>query len=157
MKYERTVEFVPAYDKRSSDPNKDYGIGSVRVKFILRKGRKAVQFLFSTDWYLPDTQKEWLDKVHGARTEIPQDIRSPDLHKHRHISGWDIGYHSPIPMYKGQESITEDCPVIGGVCYYDGSSLAVDRYLDILVSEGSDRVWRELEKEWESTFGDKYD
>lgn len=35
----REVEVTPAFDKRDSDPTKDYGIGLAVIKFLL-KGEK---------------------------------------------------------------------------------------------------------------------
>lgn len=36
MTRERIVEFTPAFDKRSSDPSKDYGIHGVDMRMVLK-------------------------------------------------------------------------------------------------------------------------
>ena len=42
----------------------------------------------------------------------------------------------------------------GAPCYYDGSGLNADRIYKILLTEGSDGVWRELEEYYEEIFKD---
>ncbi len=66
------------------------------------------------------------------------------------IRGWDVGYHSPKPIYADQSKIS-DCPLLEGECYSDGSSLMGEEFLELLLKEGEDRIWQELEKlyhEW---------
>ena len=56
-------------------------------------------------------------------------------------------------MYDGQTSSTEKCPYLNNKhCYYDGSGIAAERIYDVLLREGSDGVWKELEFYYESTF-----
>jgi hypothetical protein len=65
----------------------------------------------------------------------------------------DLGYHSPVPMYEGQDDFTQSCPVLGGKpCYYDGSALNADKIFDVLRAEGHEGVWRELEAYYNRTF-----
>ncbi len=145
-KFERIVEFAPAYDKRHGDSNKNYGIASVRIWFVLKKGKKAVQFMFGTKWFLPETVDEY--KRIGNKGKTPP----TDLTQGKQIDGWDVGYHSPKPTYKGQTS-REDCKYTGGKCYCDGSGLYAEKNEEILLREGSDGIWKFLEKEWNSRFG----
>ena len=44
------------------------------------------------------------------------------------------------------------CEVIGGPCYYDGSSLNAERLIQPFLEGGSDAVWRELEEYYHETF-----
>lgn len=134
---EREIIFRPAFDKRDPDPRKNYGIHGVECAFYLKGPEGAIQFVIFTNWMLPHVQLE-LDRR--------------DDHTSCHPMPADLGYHSYIPRYEGQEALTEDCPIIGGRCYYDGSGLAAYRVYDILVSEGSEDVWKRLEQEYRSRF-----
>lgn len=146
-KFEKIVEFYPAYDKRNADPNKNYGIGSVQILFALKKGNKAVQFLFGTNWFLPETIEEYLRIGNKGKT-APYDLtRGKQLH------GWDVGYHSPKPTYKGHKPMKGKCRVLHGKCYYDGSTLRAVDNEEILIREGSEGIWKFLEKDWEARFG----
>ena len=145
-KWERIVEFSPAYDKRHPNSRKNYGIGAVLIKFILKKDNKAVQFMLGTDWYLPETIKEYREKgVKNWRRTVR--LRGEN---DCGISGWDIGYHSPKPMFKGQTSTK--CAYIKGKCYYDGSGLYAQENQEILIRKGSEGIWKFLEKHWKETF-----
>lgn len=130
-KFEKEIVFYPAFDK-----GREGGIGDVRIYFYL-KGRKGViQFLMSTGWYLG---RQYLGRHRGG-------MDKPDA--------WDIGYHSPKPMYKGQKCIQRKCEVLGGKrCYYGGSGLRAKPLLDILLQKGSEGIWKELEKEYYIQFG----
>ena len=139
---ERIVEFEPAWDKRDPDPKKDYGISSVRIRFVLKGRKGAVQFLVSTDWYLPQNQKEL-----GERAS------SVGMLSRVRPMGVDVGYHSPIQRYEDQKTMGP-CPYLDGhECYYDGSSLRGDQWVeDVLLPKGSDGVWTALEGEYHATF-----
>jgi hypothetical protein len=86
----------------------------------------------------------------------------------------DLGYHSRVPMYEGQEpmgstnykfDIDESkeglerfqstqtatgtftpCQYLDGApCYYDGSGLHAEKVLQMLVEEGGEAVWAYME------------
>lgn len=126
---ERRVVFQPAFDKRDPNPSKNYGIHGVDMRMYVIGPRGAVQFVLYTDWHLPHVDEELRAK--GVRIQpMPA----------------DLGYHSPIPTYKGQEDWgRDDCDLIGCRCYYDGSGLNAERIYEVLLREGSEGVWRELE------------
>ncbi len=134
--FTRKVDVTPAYDRRSTDPKKNYGIGSCDVRFILKKDNKAVQFVVMTCWYPQHIQQE-----RGHHPGLDD------------IQPWatDLGYHSPVPMYEGQQHMT--CTEIdGGKCYYDGSSLNAKPVRDRMLEDGSRAVWEELEQYWHEQF-----
>lgn len=149
-KFERIVEFSPAFDKRHEDHKKNYGIGAVNIRFVLRKGKKAVQFLMGTNWYLQKTIKEYIKEKYI-------DLRLPTLYKTndtgKSFDCWDLGYHSPKRMYDSQTPISDDCLYTKGKCYYDGSGLNSEVFHNILLEKGSNGVWEELEKYWNNVFG----
>lgn len=154
-KLEKIVEFSPAYDKRNTNPKKDHGIGAVRIRFVLKGKKGAVQFLMGTNWFLPETIAEYKT---GFKSGITGEIKTTNLLDEKNdcsgISGWDIGYHSKKPMYEGHESIDENCPYTDGICYYDGSGLRAKDIPELLVRKGSDEIWKYLEKYYLSTFGE---
>ena len=135
---ERIVEFSPAYDKRDPIPSKNYGIHGVDLRMVLKGERGAVQFVLYTDWQLPHVAAEY--KAKGFHIgPLPA----------------DLGFHSPVPMYDGDESIEPECAYLDGrPCFYDGSGLAADRIFNVLRAEGGDGVWRELEAYYTEVFSE---
>ena len=134
---ERIVELTPAYDKRDPNPGKNYDVHGVNLRMVLKGKRGAVHFLLYTDWHLPSV-RDWLEAKGYHNDPLPA----------------DVGYHSPVPMYEGQEPISEACEYLDGKpCYYDGSGLAAEDMFDTLTREGDAGVWRELEAYYERTFG----
>jgi len=134
-KLERIVEFHAAYDKRPK-----YGIHGVELLMALKGDAGAVQFLLFTNWHLPHVEKD-LDS-------------RPDYKYSRllcHPQPADLGYHSKVPRYEDQTKM-EHCQFVEGGCYYDGSGLNAERIYQVLLSEGSDGVWRELEAYYKETF-----
>ena len=142
----REIRFFPAFDKRHKDPNKNYGIHGVNLLFLLKGEKGVIQFLIYTNWQLPHVQAEFDAKIPNARF--------PYLH-HRPMAA-DIGYHSPIPMYEGQNVMAEKCEHLDGKpCYYDGSSLRAEEFFNILRKEGDTGLWKALEEEYKHRFEDK--
>lgn len=134
----REIHFEPGFDKRNPDPIKNYGVGAMEVRFLLFGEKGVVQFLIGTGWLLPTTDREYESR--GIPRSAP--------------TGWDIGYHSPIPMYEGQEPISDKCEYLdGGKCYYDGSSSAADRLLEKFLVDGEAVIWGELEEYYKERFG----
>ena len=132
---EKTVQFSAAYDKRDPDPNKNYGIHGVTIRFVYKGEKGATQFVLYTNWHLPHVTEELRNKERFLLEPLPA----------------DLGYHSPTPQYEGQTQM--DCDLLeGGVCYYDGSSLQADRVYKRLLEEGEDGVWAELEEEYKHRF-----
>ena len=177
---QRIVEFEPAFDKTDPDPDKNYGVGAAKIRFVLKGPEGAVQFLVHTGWYLPhlwrgllQAETKWAKEhpTYGPLSIGPE--------------GWDLGYHSPRPMYDGQtpmgavevsfkdgayedllgngdmvkmptsrETGTFDpCQYLDGApCYYDGSGLNAKPVMELLLREGSDAVWARLEEYYDDTF-----
>lgn len=137
----RELIFRPAYDKRDPDPAKNYGIHGVEMLWVLKGAAGAVQFLLYTGWNLPHVREEMKNAEINRLFPMPA----------------DLGYHSPMPMYPGQSKISDECEILGGTCYYDGSSLNAHRIFDVLVSKGGDAVWDELENYYLSVFAESGD
>lgn len=133
----REVTFLPAWDKRDPNPNKDYGVHNVELVMVLKHPptKTAVQFVLFTGWH-------WLDlDEHGFH----RTVRNP--------CPADLSYHSPKPLYDEQSRAEDDCVLTGGDCYHDGSGLGAYGVYKILLREGSDGVWKHLREYWEATFG----
>ena len=142
-KFERVVEFQPAFDKRDPNPTKNYGISSMRIRFLLKGEKGIIQFYVLTNLYLPEVSEEY--KKLGK-----------DLNMFGNFSGWlpmDIGYHSKEKMYDSQEEM--DCDLLESKkCYYDGSTLRAETPMNILVREGTEGLWKFLEEEYKNVFGE---
>ena len=135
--FERIVTMRPAFDRRHKDPHKNYGIHGVELRMVLRGAKGATQFLLYTNWQLPHVTEETHRRhLHGT------DLLG--LHCSYDPIPADKGYHWATPQYDGQED--RDCDVLpGGKCFYDGSSLNADEIFQLLLTEGSEGVWKGLE------------
>lgn len=143
--FERKIEITPAFDKRHSDPAKDYGIHGCDLRFVLIGPLGAVQFLLYTGWHLPHVKAEFDRK--------PCEVKSWGKHCFGAAQPADIGYHSPRPMYSDQPVVNENCEYLGGIpCYYDGSSLQAEDVFKILVEGGGEAMWKELERRYHGIF-----
>lgn len=140
MKFKKKISIRPAYDKRNSDPNKNYGIHGSDLLFTLIGDKGAVTFLLYTNWHLPHVVDEF--------------ERRPDHIICRPLPA-DIGYHSPYAMYEGQEPREKVCEYIGVPCYTDGSASYADEFYKELVEKGSKGLWRKMKKYYESRFENK--
>ena len=132
---QRIVKFSKAYDKRNPEPSKNYGVGGVNCWMILKGDKGAVQFAFSTGIYLPHVLDEWEAKHYNPKP-----------------MGFDVGYHSPAPMYEGQSEM-DNCDLLpNGKCYYDGSGLRGEEWFRIFMEEGDEVIWKLLEEDYKERF-----
>jgi hypothetical protein len=129
-KFKYITKITPAFDKHSVNPRKDYGIHGCDLHMILQGEKGAVQFVLYTNWYLPSSEQ-----------------------KPMYPDPADLGYHSPTPRYPNQEK-HEDCPYteLPGVCYCDSSCLNAKKIYQILLSEGSEGVWKALTQYYQELF-----
>ena len=144
----RRIEFTPAYDKRDPDPQKNYGIHGVEIRWLLEGPRGVIQFVIYTNWHLPEVQLELDLRSLGA------DLLT--LQCSYHPQPADIGYHSYTPLREWQKEPTfESCEYLRGKpCYYDGSSLGARVFFQLLVKEGQEAVWQRMEEYYRKTFGE---
>lgn len=134
--FERIVTMRPAFDRRSDDPKKNYGIHGVELRMVLKGPLGATQFLLFTNWQLPHVTEEHMERW-GCDPSMSRSLFLP--------LPADLGYHWPMPRYEGQSPMPCDL-MPSGKCYYDGSSLNADRIYTVLLREGSDGVWKALEE-----------
>jgi hypothetical protein len=126
----KSVSFSPAWDKRHSEPGKNYGVHCAEIRFTLKGERGAISLLVFTGWHLPHVEREWRERniIVGRAT------------------GASVDYHSFVPLYEGQAVCRESCELLDGKpCYSDGSGMEGDRLFKLLVAEGEAAVWSELE------------
>lgn len=141
--FERIVTMSPAFDRRDPNPSKNYGIHGVELRMVLKGPKGATQFVLYTNWMLPHVERETWAKGHD--TETLRILTRP--------TAADLDYHWHRPHYSGHDA--RKCDLLpAGECYYDGSSLNAERVFDVLRSEGSDGVWRELESLYRSLEAD---
>lgn len=133
-KLTREIKWRPAFDKRNPDPNKNYGIHGAEMAWYLKGPEGAIQFVIYTNWHLPHVRAE------GEGRWEPF-MWQPEAA--------DIGYHSPVPRYEGQKPVESECKLLGGPCYYDGSSLNAEPILETLIRDGDEAVWEEMARYYE--------
>jgi hypothetical protein len=195
---DRLVVTDPAYDRRAEG----YGIHGCSVRMVLKNKAGAVQFLIYSNRQLPHVQEEFVNKLcvdaetkkylkswSGPFTEGKELEEIISFQKRLNLLELkndfliqplpaDLGYHSPGPMYEGQEPIRHIyksmkvvdgvmippiygdpviCPYLEGdvPCYYDGSGLNAQDIYKILIRDGIEAVWAELKDYHESTFGEE--
>ncbi len=152
-KFERIVKFRMPFDKRSTIPGKNYGIGGMQICFILKGRKGAVQVLMGTHFFLPATINEYNESK--SKSNI---LKTYDGKDQEPFDCWDVGYHSikrPYYLKKSDKRICDinDC----GYCYYDGSSLRGrdDKIVQLFMEKREDGIWDYLEKYYKETFKNK--
>lgn len=141
MEFKKLIKFRPAFDKRSNQPNKDYGIGALTISFVLIGDGNAVSFTFSTGIYTEDVRRELQEKYKCADYNPFEPM------------GYDVSYHSSEPKYEGQSKT--ECEFTGlGYCYCDGSGIKAEKYMNVLIEDGEESVWKMLEDYYYDVFGE---
>jgi hypothetical protein len=134
MALERIIKTSPPFDKRNPDPAKDYGIGSMKIRYIVKGDKGAISFTLNTGGYMENVAKE-----------------KPDLQGY--VQGWDVSYHGKNPVNDSDLSSVK-CDILdGGECYNDGSALHGEEVGKIFVLHGEDKLWEYLEKYYKEIFG----
>ena len=135
MDFQRRVEDIPSSDGPAA---------MHRRRWLLVGPLGAVQYL--THWYPPGSA---VIRVLGRDSELVNHPEGPYVH---HPDGSlsmavDLGYHSPVPYYEGHGMMDEACDVLGGPCYYDGSSLDAGYIAQRVAASGFDErvIWASLE------------
>lgn len=143
---ERVMEIRPPYRLISKDPKKNYGIGGVRLVFILKGRHGAVTFQMLTQLYCFDDKEGWK----YAKERIGEATFEPYL-----PVGIDV--HSMKQHHEDQISCECDW-VPGGVCYVGGSGMAgrplLERWAKSDIQTSNDVVWEELERWYRAYFLD---
>jgi hypothetical protein len=158
-----------AFDERNPDPEKDYGIGGLKLCFAVVGARGAVELEVLTKWYLPHIMEERMEKD-----------SSMDLFMERTQPIGTIYFHSRKPQHEdsqpvgsmkrqGDESIVvggrvlwlpkvvptgtyQRCKFTRGICYTDSTSLGANPYITLLVSDGPEELYKALEERYREYF-----
>lgn len=135
---ERCIAFEVGYDHRAFPPEACGGGGhgqhGMTMRWMLIGPRGAVQWVCSMPNWVPG------NVVYGSVNAesfslVPAHIE--DGH------ATDLGYHSPVPQYAGQD--TRECHILPeGSCYYDGSGLNAEPVLEAFLAHGPQAVWATL-------------
>jgi hypothetical protein len=146
----REVKFISGYNcidfpckfENKCIPGNSHGKHGMEIGFYFHGEKGVVQFKLSTGWVPYYSKKSEI----GVRT-----VKKDNLCNY-FPQPTDLGYHSYVPLYKGQASMGA-CPFLGGKeCYYDGSSLNSQDAFYVLVNCGEEALWKFLEGYYKSVF-----
>lgn len=140
------VDFIGAYDLRRLEPSRNYGIHNMEIQFAVIGAKGAVTITMSTGWYLPRNQRDYvISRSKGYPWDI-EDLARPNI--------VDVGYHAKAPQYEGQDA-RADCHLLGGPCYYDGTSLwGNEAWRDGFLHGGTEWLWPKMEEYYWHRFYD---
>ena len=140
--FKRVLGVTPPFDKRSPNPRKSYGIGSLRLYFAVVKDNKAVSVTIGTNSYLNSVLVDYSNSVIPIRRKMY--LNKAD---YQGFMAFDIVWHkSTRSKKKGYE-----CDLFkSGKCEFESSGIksSQDKVAEIFVEQGEDGVWDYLEKEW---------
>lgn len=133
---ERAIRFAPAFH-RCRDERGNFGIGGVRMMWMLRVGGYGIGWDVHTGWLLP--KEEFMAAANGCDHPMHRD--GPPRSE---ATGGAVDFHMPQPMWEGHEPTSHECQFTGGVCYSDVGFLLGNHMFDLLRTKGDDAVWSEL-------------
>ena len=141
--FRREVVFEAGHPLTLGDgPSSNYGRGSLKVRFLLHGRVGSVQFLWSTG-ITPERVTEHRT-LFGRAYNVEEWMHHP-------ASGFDVGYHADAPQWEGQDSY--ECSYRpSGRCYYDGSGIAGDKFLEVFLTQGEDAMWAALRDRYTEWF-----
>lgn len=148
---ERITEVHPAYDRRK-DPKGNFGIHNAVMLFVLKGKHGAVSLSVSTGWHLPHVKKE-------QEQRIVHDIQYGKNLSHAPLlgmegQGTEYCVHSNVRRSE-HEYARHDCEyTANGDCYGTAAYGYAETLFDILVADGTDGLWVQLEKEYYLEFGE---
>ena len=126
---DKNIEFFPA-DKYNG----------VEMSMNLKGEHGCVHFRLGTGWFLSEEKERHCYKDCNYLLE-------PFAH--------ELGYHSYKAISSNIEIRYDGCELLNGKpCYYFGTTYGASHIFDILVKEGSEKAWEELEKYYKNTFGE---
>lgn len=127
---EQSVIVSPSYDWRRDDPHRNYGVRNCEMTFILKGPLGAIQWRIGTEWAIKPVR----DHLAKFSIDSIDELRQP--------KGWDLGYHSPTPMYDGQLS-RDNCPILG---------LNADLLIEGFLARGTEWLWPKLMEYYRCAF-----
>ncbi len=118
------------------------------MRFYLLGPSGCVQWVANMPNWVPGNTNTIDDvQVISGASLVPTNSRTDDMYPN------DLGYHSPKPIYEGQDG-RDDCHLLpGGTCYYDGSGLNAGPVLEAFLSYGPGAVWAALARYYQELWG----
>ena len=140
--FETTVHFRPAWEKRHDDPAKDYGVGSVRIRFTLTAPNGALSWRLSSGWYLPNVRERF-------RREAPHKRYDHDPSRFMPCAlegeGLELTVHFPAPPNGLEGNGPNECDLLpSGKCWTDVGFSIGETLFEALVAGGEDGLWKEM-------------
>lgn len=141
---ERATVFQPGFNSKPTvDPRKDYGVSGMEITWYLRGPKGAIQFQLYTDW-TPGR----VYPGHGLMPDLSCGHYRKSLDgewESMYPMGAELGYHARNPQFPDQGPLTDECRILGGTCYYDGSVMAAHDLAKRFVVHGEPVIWAVLE------------
>jgi hypothetical protein len=143
----REVKFDSAYHRVHDDPRKNFGVGSVHVRFLLEGPEGALTYVALTEWHLDETYAWWESRGLNDR------LRRSSLP----VACYPAVYHSPRRLteddhYRGSH---QGCEYLGGAPCYSGDTSGyadADQLFEVLVREGDGPFWAAFEAQYREVF-----
>jgi hypothetical protein len=136
--YEKIITFYPAWDRRNSDPGKDYGIHGVGLRIVLVGKRGAIELIVFTNWMLPHVQQDLNKNFFDHLSCGPYPV--------------DVLIHSKKPTDLN-EAPRSKCVYLGkDKCYANSKHQYTKEVWDTLLYKGSEGVWEHLLKIYKEEF-----
>lgn len=150
--FTKSLELIPAFDKRDPDPQRNYGVGCSMLGFVLKGPKGAVRWAMFTGLNLPHVVGEHVEKL--ARHGLPagkcallrtltcggltaENVFDRLAQQREALAQVGIGfpediyfrahdgpvsYHSPAPLCDWQTKPRPDCPYLDGRPCYHDGS-----------------------------------
>lgn len=134
------VNFECVYNSERCYPGSggSHGKHGLEIEFIVKGKKGAVWFVLYTGWFPQSISEEENSIVDWGRNKVLP---------------VDLGYHSKIPQYKGQEPTNQSCELCDGqMCFYDGSAINAQDAMYTLVNGGDVKLWEFLESYYNNIF-----
>jgi hypothetical protein len=148
---ERRIVFEVGYDHRAF-PDECGGGGhgqhGMNMRWVLIGPKGAVQWLvYMTNWVPGNVRHGEVGAEHPVSIVPVNRVIGDGM-------AADIGYHSPVPLWEGQEEYGHmKCELLPeGECYYDGSGVNAEPLLEAFLAHGPHAVWAALARYYGSTF-----
>ncbi len=138
----KEIKFQPAWDKRSSDLRKDYGIHGSVLHVTISDEKGAVNLVVHLNWFLPQNRNTKYCELKVYPFEYWQ---KPSIS--------EIIHHSPTPTYHEQDVSSESCYFLGNKpCYISSSFTFGNKLFELLISEGEEKLFDALIEHHNSFF-----
>ena len=141
---QRMVTFQVGYDHRPFPEDcggGGHGRHGMTLRFILRGPHGAVQWVA----YLMNMIPGNVNIMGEVESEHPVSVVAVLDRSLGDAMATDLGYHSLVPQWEGQEEYKRECKLLPeGYCYYDGSSVNAVPVLAAFLQHGPHAVWASL-------------